>query len=57
LPSTSRRRLADLIHDIPTVAELIDRITAGAERLIRDRLVDLLGDAAKSPAMVASGQK
>jgi NADH:quinone reductase (non-electrogenic) len=32
-----------LIHDIPTVAELIDRIMAEAERLIRDRLVGLLG--------------
>ena len=32
-----------LIHDIPTVAELIDRIMADAERLIRNRLVGLLG--------------
>jgi len=32
-----------LIHDIPTVAELIDRIMAEAERLIRNRLVGLLG--------------
>ena len=32
-----------LIHDIPTVKELIDRIMAEAERLIRDRLLDLLG--------------
>jgi NADH:quinone reductase (non-electrogenic) len=31
-----------LIHDIPTVAELIDRIMADAERLIRNRLVGLL---------------
>jgi len=31
-----------LIHDIPTVAELIDRIMADAEGLIRDRLVCLL---------------
>ena len=30
--------VAGLIHDIPTVAELIDRIMAEAERLIRERL-------------------
>jgi NADH:quinone reductase (non-electrogenic) len=33
-----------LIHDIPTVKELIDRIMSDAERLIRYRLMDLLGD-------------
>jgi NADH:quinone reductase (non-electrogenic) len=32
-----------LIHDIPTVKELIDRIMADAERLIRNRLIGLLG--------------
>jgi nitronate monooxygenase len=32
-----------LIHDIPSVKELIDRIMADAERLIRERLVGLLG--------------
>jgi NADH:quinone reductase (non-electrogenic) len=32
-----------LIQDIPTVAELIERIMADAEQLIRDRLVGLLG--------------
>jgi NADH:quinone reductase (non-electrogenic) len=32
-----------LIHDIPTVKELIDRIVADAERLIRNRLIGLLG--------------
>jgi NAD(P)H-dependent flavin oxidoreductase YrpB (nitropropane dioxygenase family) len=31
-----------LIHDIPTVKELIDRIMADAERLIRGRLVGLV---------------
>ena len=31
-----------LIHDIPSVADLINRIMAEAERLIRDRLVGLL---------------
>jgi nitronate monooxygenase len=34
--------VAGLIHDIPTVKELIDRIMADAERLIRDRLLGLL---------------
>jgi len=29
--------VAGLIHDIPTVKELIDRIMADAERLIRNR--------------------
>jgi NAD(P)H-dependent flavin oxidoreductase YrpB (nitropropane dioxygenase family) len=33
-----------LINDIPTVKELIDRIMADAERLIRDRLIGLLDD-------------
>src|SRR5580698_1356636 len=33
----SRGMVAGLIHDIPTVKELIDRIMADAERLIRDR--------------------
>jgi NAD(P)H-dependent flavin oxidoreductase YrpB (nitropropane dioxygenase family) len=33
-----------LIHDIPTVAELIERIMADAERLIRQRLLGLLED-------------
>jgi NADH:quinone reductase (non-electrogenic) len=35
--------VAGLIHDIPTVKELIDRIMTGAERLIRNRLIGLLG--------------
>jgi NADH:quinone reductase (non-electrogenic) len=33
-----------LIHDIPTVKELIDRIMAEADRLIRGRLMGLLDD-------------
>ena len=41
-----------LIHDIPTVKELIDRIMADAERLIRDRLLGFL-DPADQPALVA----
>jgi NADH:quinone reductase (non-electrogenic) len=35
--------VAGLIQDIPTVKQLIDRIMADAERLIRDRLIGLLG--------------
>jgi NADH:quinone reductase (non-electrogenic) len=45
--------VAGLIHDIPTVAELIDRIMADAERLIRERLVGLLGDAVTPAVRVA----
>jgi nitronate monooxygenase len=37
--------MVGLIHDIPTVKELIDRIIADAERLIRDRLVGFLDHA------------
>ena len=35
--------VAGLIHDIPSCQELIDRIMAGAESLIRKRLTGLLG--------------
>jgi nitronate monooxygenase len=45
--------VAGLIHDIPTVAELIGRIMADAECLIRDRLVGLLGHGATPAAKVA----
>jgi len=31
-----------LIHDVPTVKELIDRIMADADRLIRGRLTGFL---------------
>ena len=34
-----------LIHDIPTVKELIDRIMSEAEQIIRKRLEGFLGDA------------
>lgn len=34
--------VAGLIRDIPTVKELIDRIMAGAERIINERLVGLI---------------
>ena len=39
--------VAGLIHDIPTCQELIDRIMAGAERLIRERLEGMLGTAVR----------
>jgi nitronate monooxygenase len=45
--------VAGLIDDIPTVAELIDRIMADAERLIRDRLMGLLDHSATPAAKVA----
>ena len=35
--------VAGLIHDVPTVKELIDRIMAQAESLIRERLTGMLG--------------
>ena len=46
--------VAGLIHDVPTVRELIDRIMDEAERLIRGRLAGLLGrDEARTSAKVA----
>jgi NADH:quinone reductase (non-electrogenic) len=46
--------VAGLIYDIPTVRELIDRIMADAERIIRSRLVGLLdGTAETAPRAVA----
>jgi NADH:quinone reductase (non-electrogenic) len=42
-----------LIHDIPTVKELIDRIMADAERLIRNRLMGLLGAGSRASLEVA----
>jgi nitronate monooxygenase len=33
-----------LIHDVPTVKELIDRIMAEADRIIRGRLMGFLDD-------------
>jgi len=42
-----------LIHDVPTVKELIDRIMADAERLIRKRLVGFLGAESKASLEVA----
>ncbi len=40
-----------LIHDIPTVKELIDRIMADAERIIRQRLVGFLDGVEPPKAM------
>jgi len=45
--------VAGLIDDIPTVAELIDRIMNEAERLIRDRLTGFLGENTTPAAKVA----
>jgi nitronate monooxygenase len=42
-----------LIHDVPTVRELIDRIMADAEQLIRDRLMGLLDTDSKAALKVA----
>jgi NADH:quinone reductase (non-electrogenic) len=42
-----------LIHDVPTVKELIDRIMADAERLIRDRLTGFLDDGKPASRKVA----
>ena len=39
-----------LIHDIPTVKELVDRTMAEAEAIIRRRLIGLLDSDVKSPA-------
>ncbi len=43
-----------LIHDIPSVKELIDRIMAEADRLIRGRLMGFLDNAAPKPAIPAA---
>ena len=46
--------VAGLVHDIPTVAELIDRIMHEADALIRERLVGFLGGrSSPTAAMVA----
>jgi nitronate monooxygenase len=42
-----------LIHDIPTVKELINRIMVDAERLIRERLMGFLGAEGKASLKVA----
>ena len=45
--------VAGLIHDIPTVKELIDRIMADAERIIRSTLIGMLEGAEVNRAAVA----
>jgi nitronate monooxygenase len=42
-----------LIHDIPTVKELIDRIMVDAERIIRARLTGFLDAESKATRKVA----
>jgi hypothetical protein len=40
-----------LINDVPTVKELIDRVMADAERIIRQRLIGFLdGTPAREPS-------
>ena len=46
--------VAGLIHDIPTVKELIDRTMTDAERIIRGRLEGMLGGTVEeAPARAA----
>jgi NADH:quinone reductase (non-electrogenic) len=45
--------VAGLIHDVPTVAQLIERIMSEAERLIRNRLTGLLNNGATAASKVA----
>ena len=45
--------VAGLIRDVPTVKELIDRIMADAERLIRNRLTGFLDADSKAALKVA----
>ena len=42
--------VAGLIHDVPTVKELIDRTMADAERIIRGRLAGMLDGTVEEPA-------
>jgi NADH:quinone reductase (non-electrogenic) len=46
--------VAGLIHDIPTVEELIDRIMVEADRIIRGRLMGFLEASPKKPAICAA---
>jgi nitronate monooxygenase len=43
-----------LIHDIPSVKELIDRIMVEADRIIRGRLMGFLNDASAKRAVRAA---
>jgi len=46
--------VAGLIHDVPTVKELIDRIMADADRIIRGRLMGFLDGVEQKSAMRAA---
>src|SRR5258708_33803349 len=46
--------VAGLIHDVPPVKELIDRIMADADRIIRGRLMGFLDGIEQAPAMLAA---
>jgi nitronate monooxygenase len=46
--------VAGLIHDVPTVKELIDRIMSEAEAIIRGRLMGFLDDTAAKVGAPAS---
>jgi nitronate monooxygenase len=46
--------VAGLINDIPTVKELIDRIMADAEKIIRQRLTGFLDASAGKPLRAAA---
>jgi nitronate monooxygenase len=46
--------VAGLIHDIPSVKELIDRIMDEADRIIRDRLMGFLDGAEQKVPMRAA---
>jgi nitronate monooxygenase len=46
--------VAGLIHDVPTVKELIDRIMADADRIIRGRLMGFLDGFEQKPAIRAA---
>ena len=45
--------VAGLIHDVPTVKELIDRIMADADQIIRQRLVGFLDNAPAKESLSA----
>jgi NAD(P)H-dependent flavin oxidoreductase YrpB (nitropropane dioxygenase family) len=43
-------RVAGLIHDVPTVKDLVDRIMSEAEELIRGRLEGMLSGGVRAAA-------
>jgi nitronate monooxygenase len=46
--------VAGLIHDVPTVKELIDRIMVDADRIIRGRLMGFLDGVEQTPVMLVA---